>query len=238
MKKILIIAACFLSCEQAITPTELVEKSIAAHGLIGNHNIEFEFRGKLYDVLRKNGEFEYKRIYNDTIDILNNDGFTRSTNNKFLSISVKDSNYLSATLNSVIYFSFLPLPLLDEAVHLALLENESIKKESYYKLEVTFSEENGGTDFEDRFLYWINKRTFLIDYMAYSYTVNGGGSRFRAVSNRHKMGDMILSDFDNYKFSDKNTKIDDYVSFLAKDSLIKVSEINLINPQMKSFSKN
>lgn len=213
MKYIIFVLLLLFSCEQALSPKKLVTKSISAHGLSGNHSIAFKFREKEYDVKRFNGEFKYRRFFKDTLDVLSNNGFSRSVDNRLINLSKADSAKYSESLNSVIYFSFLPLSLHDEAVHLKQLDDEFYKNENYFTLEVTFSEENGGTDFDDRFIYWINKESFLIDFFAYSYSVNGGGNRFRSVSNRHNLNDIILSDYGNYKFKNNSNKIDDYLSF-------------------------
>ena len=40
---------------------------------------------------------------------------------------------------------------------------------------------------------------FEIDYMAYSYHTNGGGTRFRVGKNKQQVKGLLFQDFDNYK---------------------------------------
>jgi len=51
-------------------------------------------------------------------------------------------------------------------------------------LEVTFKEEGGGEDHEDKFMYWVNTQDYRIDYMAYSYCEEDCGYRFRESENK------------------------------------------------------
>ena len=128
-----------------------------------------------------NGNFKLIREFDSIIDGLTNDGFERFINLKKQTLSDADSTKYANSVNSVHYFSVLPFGLNDKAVHKKLLPSSTIKGKEYYKVEVTFSENGGGEDFEDVFIYWIGKQDFLVDYLAYSYHTNGGGKRFRVL---------------------------------------------------------
>jgi Iap family predicted aminopeptidase len=56
------------------------------------------------------------------------------------------------------------------------------------------------------FCYWINQKTYLIDYIAYA----NGGPRFRKATTRHKAGDIIVQDYENYEIKDKTILTSDY----------------------------
>ena len=91
----------------------------------------------------------------------------------------------SESVNSVHYFSILPYGLNDKAVQKKLLGETKIRGDNYYKIQITFSKENGGVDFDDIFIYWIRKGDFKIGYIAYLFHTNGGGMRFREVRKEH-----------------------------------------------------
>ena len=72
--------------------------------------------------------------------------------------------YISS-VNSVHYFAHLPYGLNDKAVNKKLVGDAEINGMPYYQLKVTFSQNGGGTDHHDEFLYWIHKENFTIDYL-------------------------------------------------------------------------
>ena len=132
-----------------------------------------------------------------------------------------------------VYFSVLPFGLNDAAVRKKKLPEVSIKGKEYYKIEITFDENEGGEDFEDVFIYWINKQTFLIDYLAYEYHTNGGGKRFRAVTKENLVNGIRFADYDNYKPKNDTLKLKNIDKAFQDNLLLKVSEINLENIAVK-----
>ena len=102
-------------------------------------------------------------------------------------------------MNSVLYFAQLPYGLNAPAAKKALLGKATIKNKNYYEIGVRFSEDGGGTDFEDEFVYWINTETFTVDYLAYSYATDGGGIRFREAYNERFVEGIRFVDYNNYK---------------------------------------
>ncbi|MEB8389496.1 hypothetical protein OO012_20020, partial [Rhodobacteraceae bacterium KMM 6894] len=85
------------------------------------------------------------------------------------------ANKYDNSVNSVHYFVKLPYGLNDPAVNKTLLGEVTLKEKEYYKIKVTFEQAGGGDDFEDTYLYWINKETFKPDYLAYDFHENDGG---------------------------------------------------------------
>jgi hypothetical protein len=132
-------------------------------------------------------------------------------------------------VNSVAYFALLPFGLNDPAVNKQLLTDEEIGGNWYYKIKVTFSQAGGGEDFEDVFVYWINKETFLMEYFGYSYLTDGGGIRFRKAINRREVGGIIFSDYINYQGEDTDTDVEGLAKRFSNDELNKLSEIILEN---------
>ena len=127
----------------------------------------------------------------------------------------------------------LPYSLHDTAVKKRLLPLSTIKGKDYYKIEITFSEEGGGEDHEDVFIYWIGKEDYLIDYLAYSYKTNGGGMRFRALKEQCIVNGVRFVDYYNYKPKNKNIELIDIDKAYENNQLKKVSEIVLKDINVK-----
>jgi hypothetical protein len=178
-----------------------IEKSCA--GNCDNSIIRFSFRKNNYQAIRSNGRYEFTRIRKDSLvtitDVLSNDGLKRYMNE--LEVVVEDSliSPISDGVNSVFYFSQLPYGLNDPAVKKELLADVSVNDEPYYSVKVTFRQKGGGTDFDDEFMYWVHKTNHTVDYLAYSYAVNGGGIRFREAYNAREIGGIRFVDYRNFK---------------------------------------
>ena len=228
----------FVSCNQKETPftaQQIIDKSMIANGVekVSNSKIEFDFRDIRYKANRKNGNFKLTRTFKkDSVlieDELSNFGFKRFKNGQLSktidSMAVKYGN----SVNSVHYFSVLPYGLNDEAVQKKLLKDATIKGKPYYKIQVGFSEDGGGEDFEDVFVYWIGKDDFKMDYLAYSYLTDGGGKRFRAPKNERIVNGIRFLDFNNYKPKNASTKLENLDKAFENNELTKLSEINLEN---------
>lgn len=171
----------------------------------------------------------------DTIkDILDNKGFKRFVKGQSFYVNDSLASVYSNSVNSVHYFSVLPFGLNDKAVIKKILSSSSIKNKEYYKIEITFSEDGGGEDFEDVFIYWIGKEDFLIDYLAYSYHTNGGGKRFRVLKEQCNKNGIRFVDYHNYKpLLNKMTSLSDLDKAFENNQLEKVSEIILNNIEVK-----
>ena len=108
-----------------------------------------------------------------------------------------------------------------------------IKGKEYYKIQVTFSEDGGGDDFDDVFIYWFNKETFYLEYLAYKYHTNGGGVRFRDVKKENLVNGIRFVDYNNYKPMDKNIDFNTIDKLYEEGKLKKLSEIVLENIKIK-----
>ena len=105
---------------------------------------------------------------------------------------------------------------------------------TYQKIEVNFTDKNRGVDFQDDFLYWINKKTKTVDYLAYRYHTNNGGVSFRVAINRRTIDGVVFQDFENYGAS-KNTPLDELSELYKKGelkliSMIENNFIKILNP--------
>jgi hypothetical protein len=230
-----------VSCKPKFTAQEIIDKSIEYSKLneIENATISFNFRKNSYEATRKNGTFELVRVIkNDSVntkDILSNDSFKRFVNDSLVELSEKDKNRYSNSVNSVHYFSVLPLGLNDKAVQKKLLGPVIIKGKEYYKVRVTFTEEGGGEDFDDVFIYWFAKDSFQLDYLAYKYHTNGGGVRFRDVKEEKVVKGIRFVNYNNYKPLDKDIDFYTIDNLYKEGKLKKLSEIVLEDIQVNTF---
>jgi len=136
----------------------------------------------------------------------------------------------SASVNSVHYFSILPYGLNDDAVIKTYLGEEIIKNDNYHKVQVTFMQDGGGEDFEDVFVYWINSRTFIADFLAYSYNEKDGlGLRFREAYNERFVNGLRFVDYNNFKPEDKTVSVTELGSLFDTNQLKLLSKIDLKN---------
>jgi hypothetical protein len=223
------------SCEPKSEAQKIVDQSIKAHGgkLFENAKISFDFRDRNYQIFKSPNRFEYVREFTDSTgmvkDILNNEGFQRTINGELVQLNEERIGAFSRSVNSVAYFAFLPYGLNDPAVYKTYLGEDEIDGKTYHLVKVTFSEDGGGEDFDDIFLYWFDKETFLIDYLAYSYHTDGGGVRFRKAIQQHNINGLIFKDYENYKPEDKNTSVDQMGNLYKEGKLELLSEILLEN---------
>ncbi len=191
----------------------IVDKSIKAHGgkAYDNFAVSLDFR-QFHLVLKQNKTlFQYERTLTDSTqtvwrDVLNNDGFHRERNGLKVELSEKDTKKYHEGINSQAYFLLLPYKLKDKAVILTYLGEATVQGQKQYKIQVSFQKEGGGKDFEDVFCYWINQKTYLIDYIAYSE----GGPRFRKATLRQTVGGIVFQDYENYEIKDKTIPTSDY----------------------------
>lgn len=228
-----------LSCETKSEAQKIVDQSIAAHGgkLFEKAKISFDFRDRNYQIFKSPKSFEYVREFTDSTgivkDVLNNEGFQRTINGEKVQLTEERTGAFSRSVNSVAYFAFLPYGLNDPAVFKSYLGEDEIGGKNYHLVKVTFSEDGGGEDFDDIFLYWFDKETFLIDYLAYSYHTDGGGVRFRKAIQQHHVGGLIFQDYGNYMPEDKNTPVDQMGNLFKEGKLELLSEILLENIQVE-----
>lgn len=245
---LLLIAACSSEEPQKVLPVQqekdqvqvIIDQTIEAHGSpkVSGHIIEFDFRDRHYISKRQGGQFQYERIFTDSLgdhyrDVLTNEGLIREINGKKVSLSAKDSSAYSNSVNSVLYFALVPYYLNDEAVNKTYEGEAQLKGQPYHKIRITFGEKSGGKDFEDQFMYWIHQNNFTIDYLAYNYQTDGGGARFREAINVREAGGIRFADYINYKPLTSSMAIETFDRLLEQDSLVELSRIISENVSVK-----
>ncbi len=231
-----------ISCQEGkkeLDPQAVVDLCIETHGgqLYENSVIEFDFRERHYLRSRKGGEFLFSREFEDSLgtikDELTNNGLNRFLNDSLVKLSEKKASAFSRSVNSVIYFALLPYRLNDPAVNKSFLNDETILDQEYFKVKVSFNKEGGGEDHQDVFIYWINKNSFELDYLAYSYETDGGGVRFRASKNKRRVHGILFQDYDNYKEETKMPPLEGMASSFERAELKLLSSIELENIQVR-----
>lgn len=208
----------------------LVIKTIAAHGgaLYDTAHYGFRFRNKNYTFHNKAGSYTYtvtdRKEGKEIRDVLENGALTRAIDGTETELSSKEVMKYTEALNSVIYFVTLPHKLNDPAVIKSYEGRTTIKDQDYEALSVTFNQEGGGTDHDDKFMYWINSDTNTIDYLAYSYETNDGGVRFRSAYNPRTVGGIRFQDYINYE-APLDTPLNELPDFYENGELKELSKI-------------
>ena len=211
---------------------EVIDQAIIAHGqhLFENATLSFLFRDKQYSARRSDAEYTYTRSFKNGSALIedmliNSTDFSRKKNDISIEIEKEWAEKYSRSINSVLYFFQLPYLLNDLAVKKIDQGMKQIKGENYYQIKVSFQIENGGEDFEDEYLYWIDVNTFEIDYLAYNYITDGGGVRFRSAINKRRVNGLLVQDYINYAPLNKKIPLSSLITEFEKGALIERSRI-------------
>ena len=231
----------FLSCQgaQSLTAEEVIDRSVESYGFHQNgYQINFDFRDYQYALKRKNNFYSYsrQRMQKQQLvrDIMSSEAkLKRYVNDSLVVLNDSIRHLYTNSLNSVLYFFQLPRPLKDPAVNFTDLGKVQIAGASYWVTKVTFDQEGGGDDFQDEYRYWINQNTYLIDYLAYNYLTDGGGTRFRKAVNRRRIDGFLIQDYENYKPVEKFPPLDQLPLLFQEGKLNLVSHIESKNIQVK-----
>ena len=189
-------------------------------------NIDFVFRDRIYSLEYNNSRKILKRAFekdsSNVLDIRGNSSFERIVDDQPVAVPDSMARKYANSINSVHYFAYLPYGLNDPAVNKKLIGERTIKDQDYYIIEITFDQENGGDDFEDVYIYWINKTSYKPDYLAYEFHVDGGGMRFREAYNERYIEGIRFVDYSNYKPVD-------LVSIYDIDQLYQENKLELLS---------
>ncbi|MEM9860781.1 MAG: DUF6503 family protein [Myxococcota bacterium] len=210
----------YVPTERELSP--FVAALMDAHGMtnLDYLRVTFSFRGQAFDVRREFGVFSYERTAEDreTVDTLTNDGFSRQWGGADIPLEPHVRSNLAESVNSVVYFAFLPYPLGDPAVQLQREGQVTIDGRRLKRARVTFDEEGGGSDHDDEFYYWFDASSLELVYMAYRYARGEGGVRFRVAKNARRVGGVLFFDYDNFAYDDLAIDLADLPSRRAPES--------------------
>ncbi|MDP4680559.1 MAG: hypothetical protein NWS46_09360, partial [Cyclobacteriaceae bacterium] len=185
---------------------------------------------------RYGSEFTYSREFKDgkyqVKDILyNSNEFTRFINDSIVDVPLEWEKKYTESVNSVLYFFQLPYGLNAPAAKKEYLGETILLDQPYHKIKVTFDQNGGGVDFEDVFVYWIHAKKYTMDYLAYSYTTDEGGTRFRQSINKRKVNGILIQDYVNYKAKSEDLAVESHDEYFEKGLLEELSRI--INEDVK-----
>ncbi len=183
-----------------------IADAIEAHGgeKYKTAHYSFDFRGKQYSFKNESDKYVYQMKDvdddgNQLIHTIENGNYSLKVEGEEFELPEEDIKKFKNALNSVIYFVNLPYKLQDKAVIADQKGETFINDTAYQLIVVNFEQENGGQDFEDQYMYWINKETKQVDYLAYNFKENKGGARFRKAYNRRVVDGILFQDYINYK---------------------------------------
>ena len=225
----LILSFLFLSCQNKAQ--EWVDASVHFYGQDQWDRVDIRFRFRQHDYALnrslKGVVYTRKTLSKPYIvDSLFDDGrLIRYQDSIPQILSDSLQKIYAASVNSVLYFFQIPRVLNDPAVIKRKLPDTQIQGNTYHTLGVTFQQEGGGSDYEDEFRYWIDPKTFAIDYMAYRYLTDGGGIRFRVAKNRRDYDGAVFQDYSNFKPLSAAIKLDELPQLYESGKLIEISQI-------------
>ena len=237
------LASCQSSSEantQQDKAQHIVDQAITAHGGEAWQQLQFsfDFRKKHYEVQLDQGTCVYESRGEDSIglvhDVRTNQTFARTINGQSLTLNEEDQRKYSSSLNSVVYFVLLPYPLNDPAVDKEYVGEATVQDEPYHKIRVTFRQEGGGPDFDDEYVYWIHRERHTMDYLAYSFHVNDGGTRFREAYNVRTIQGIHFADYINYESTVEDFVLEDYDQLFEAGKVEELSRIETRNVEVQS----
>jgi len=241
----MILASCLLflalaACRQGVeTPEQVVRASIERHGgdVFNQVAIRWDFREVPFEVHLDRGRFRYQRTVEDptgrpVVQVMENEGTWIEIDGARQEVDADEARRIETAVNSVVYFGFLPFRLEDDAVRLADLGVSELDGRSYRKIEVTFEQEGGGRDWQDRFIYWFREGDWTLDYLAYDEAVDPPVSRFRRAINRREVGGIIVQDYENYTALEALADIADYDRVFEEGGVRLVSMVEFDDPQV------
>ena len=211
-------------------PEKIINEAIYKHGDFKGKAVSFRFRDREYSVSRDKDGYTYVRYWQDDSlgavkDILvNSKHFTRRVNGEKVAVNKDWEDKYSNSVNSVLYFFQLPFVLNDAGAIKKYVGKFTIKGEPYQCVQVTFTQDGGGKDFEDVFFYWIHEKNKTVDFLAYSYLTEGGGVRFREAINRREIKGLLIQDYVNHA-ADKSTPLEKLPKLFEEGRLENLSMI-------------
>ena len=232
----------------SLTSEAIIDAAVEAHGgpVIDTSIVAFTFRGDRYQLLHDSGRFRYERMATDSLgrrvrEVLSNDSLYRSIDGTRVELTDAERASVNTTVNSVSYFALLPHALTDPAVQSRRLGIDTVRGTPYHTVEVTFRQEGGGPDWEDRFVYWFDMDTYAMDFLAYAYGLGDSdddpGHRFRETYNVRDIGGVRVADYVNYTDSTLTAStLEDYVDHLDASTLEEVSRIQLDSVEVRPLS--
>ena len=227
------------ACRTTTEAEAIVARAIEAHGgdVLRHSRVTFDFRGRSFSATHDGGLFRYERTFRDSTglvhDVLANDTLYREVDGARVDLTDAQRRSVESGVNSVIYFALLPFKLDDPAVQTRYLDSTRVRGEPYHEIEITFAREGGGRGYRDRYVYWFHRDRHTMDYLAYAFEEDGGGTRFRETLGTRTLGGVRFADYRNYTAGTLGTAIERYDELAGTDALEHVSDVVLENVRVE-----
>lgn len=231
----ILIIVCLTACKTEENSNQIVKKAILYAGgkKFEKSEISFDFRDIHYVVKRNANNWMMSRSFeqdsNFITDVYTTSGFERKVNERKTTVADSMAFKYIESINSVIYFALLPYKLEDQAVIKESLGKEKVKGTTFQKVKVSFKKEGGGEDYQDEFIFWFDEKSYSLNYLAYSFQVNGGGMRFRKAYNERFVEGIRFVDYVNFKPKSNPVKLESLAKMFEKNELVELSKIELKN---------
>jgi hypothetical protein len=229
---LLLCTACSTSTKkEKLDVNKIVQQAIDSSGTdkFDKAIVQFQFRNKIYrSIPTCNGLQLQREFKSDSIaflDELYQGEFNRFENETFIQVKDSMANLYAESINSVHYFVQLPFRLNDEAVQKKWVGMEKDEQNEYFKIKVSFAESGGGQDFEDVYYFWLDSDSYLIQYLAYSFKVNGGGIRFRKAIQQKEVNGITFLEYENYQPALEHAKVENSLNDYLKGTYTLLSKI-------------
>jgi len=218
----------------------LLDRARIHHGsaALDDATLRFSFRGTPFVAVRDHGRFRYSRTITDSLgrtveEVVDNDGAHRFVDGAEVGLDAAEAGRLTTAVNSVVYFALLPAPLADPAVRARLLTPDRVGGQDYDRVEVTFAQDGGGADFQDRYVYWLRQGDGQIGHYAYTFDVTPGdtaraatGTRFRVPIGEQRVGGVLVQNWRNLS-ADSLSDLTAYGDLYDEGRTFVVSEVVL-----------
>jgi len=237
---LVVITSCKTKKDSPLTAEYIVNKAIEVSGkdALKHSTVSFMFRNKKYTSQGHCNHYIYSRYIRKPDSMIKDyyepgKSFKRYINDSLIQIVDTTAQKYAESINSVHYFVQLPYRLNDKAVNKTYKGLDTINNKLYHQVQVTFDQDGGGTDYQDVYLYWFGKEDYKLDYLAYSFVVNGGGIRFREAYNERYIDSIRFVDYKNYKPKSKDLKLKDISKAFNNNQLQLLSKIENKKIQVK-----
>ena len=218
--------------EEALSAATIIQTAIDRNGLAGFDStaVSFRFRDKRYRYQRLNGRYAYERWWQDTTsgervrDVLTNEGLTRYIDGQAVELEEKKRKAYANSVNSVVYFAFMPWALADPSVVAEYTGVDTVRGHPLLHLTVGFASEDPEQHTDD-YEYWFDPESYDIRYLAYSEPGHKA-PRFREAYGNRSVAGFRVRDYRNYTTADKSPRyVDELAALFTADSLRLLSVI-------------
>ena len=189
------------------TAYTLIARAVERQGLkaLDSAAVAFRFRDRAYRYQRVGGRFAYERVWVDTAtgervrDVLTNDTLVRLRDGIAEDLPEKRRRAFAGSVNSVIYFAFLPWALRDPGVAAVYEGRDTVGGRVLDRIAVTFPDAG---EHADAYRYWLTPDGRELPYLAYAHQ-GSKAPRFREAFNARTVDGLAVRDYRNYTMPGK-----------------------------------